>query len=304
MKYKDPIIITHPELAKEWHPTKNGKLTPNDVTAGSNKKVWWMDKYGHEWEAIISSRSRGRGCPYCAGRKVCKDNCLATTHPELAKEWHPTKNADTPNDVTAGSDKIRWWIDQYGHEWEAKIRSRSRGRGCPYCAGVRVCKDNCLATTHPHIAKEWHPEKNGQLTPDSVTSGSGEIRWWMDEYGHEWEAQICNRSRGKGCPYCAGQKVCKDNCLATTHPHIAKEWHPEKNGNLTPNDVTAGSGEKVWWMDKYGHEWEATIYSRSVGRGCPYCTNRKVNEDNCLTATHPHIAKEWHPEKKWRFNTK
>ena len=37
-KQKEPLSVTHPDLAKEWHPTKNGELTPNDVTAGSDKK--------------------------------------------------------------------------------------------------------------------------------------------------------------------------------------------------------------------------------------------------------------------------
>ena len=48
----------HPELTKQWHPTKNGELTPNDVTFGSNKKVWWKcDKAeDHEWKASLKNR--------------------------------------------------------------------------------------------------------------------------------------------------------------------------------------------------------------------------------------------------------
>ena len=34
-------LTPYPHLVKEWHPTKNGDLTPKDVTYGSNKKVWW-----------------------------------------------------------------------------------------------------------------------------------------------------------------------------------------------------------------------------------------------------------------------
>ena len=116
------LSIENPELAKEWHPTKNGKLTPNDVTPGSGRKVWWICNKGHEWMALIGDRSNGNNCPYCSGHRVCKDNCLATLNPKLSQEWHPTKNGKlTPNDVMAGSIKKVWWICNKGHEWEAKI---------------------------------------------------------------------------------------------------------------------------------------------------------------------------------------
>ena len=82
------LAEVNPELAKEWHPTKNGDLTTMDVTAGSAKKVWWKCDKGvdHEWEATIVKRNRGRKCPICSGQKVVKSNCLATTHPEIAKQ--------------------------------------------------------------------------------------------------------------------------------------------------------------------------------------------------------------------------
>ncbi|HEY9740288.1 MAG TPA: zinc-ribbon domain-containing protein, partial [Coleofasciculaceae cyanobacterium] len=69
---KDPLSITHPQLAGQWHPTKNGSLTPDQVVSGSHKKVWWKcsKESDHEWDAAIYSRVGGRGCPYCGGRKV------------------------------------------------------------------------------------------------------------------------------------------------------------------------------------------------------------------------------------------
>ena len=36
--------------------------------------------------------------------------------------------------------------------------------------------------------------------------------------------------------------------LAETHPDLAKEWHPTKNGNITPKMISAGNGKKVWWL--------------------------------------------------------
>ncbi len=61
----------NPGLAAEWYPTKNGDLTPEQVTKGSAKKVWWLcPACGHEWQATIKDRyGKQSGCTICAGRK-------------------------------------------------------------------------------------------------------------------------------------------------------------------------------------------------------------------------------------------
>jgi len=275
------LATTHPEIAKEWHPTKNGELTPRNVLAGSNKKAWWKCDVAddHEWEASINSRvSVGNGCSCCRGFKIVKSNCLATTHPEIAKEWHSTKNGElTPRDVLAGSRKKAWWKCDVAddHEWEAVIDSRKFGKNCPCCAGKMLVKSNCLATTHPEIAKEWHSTKNGELTPRDIISGRNEKAWWKCDVAddHEWEASSNSRVYGSGCPCCNGHKVVKSNCFATIHPEIAKEWHPTKNGELTPIDVRSMSNKKVWWRCSVAddHEWEAPLSRRASGHGCPKC---------------------------------
>ena len=103
-----------------------------------------------------------------------------------------------------------------------------------------------LAETHPEVAKQWHPTKNGDLTPNEITKGSHKKVWWKCDEGddHEWFANIGNRSKGAGCPICRGLKVVNSNCLATINPLLSKQWHPKKNGDLTPNDVTSGSVKK------------------------------------------------------------
>jgi len=273
------LLDSKPNLAKEWHPTKNGSLKPTNVRPGSNRKVWWICPKGHEWRAGINNRNYHRtGCPYCAGHKVCIDNCLYTVNPELAGEWHPTKNgSSTPKDVTPGSTKKAWWVCSKGHMWEAVVSYRNRGTGCPYCAGHAVGSDNCLASIDPKLAKQWHPEKNGKLVPEDVTPYSRKKVWWICKKGHEWQAVISNRSRGRGCPYCAGRAVSEDNSLHTSNPSLASEWHPDKNGSLTPRHVTPKSNRRVWWRCEKGHEWEAYIHSRSNGYGrCPYCRETKM----------------------------
>ena len=138
-----------------------------------------------------------------------------------------------------------------------------------------LCTDNCLETVNPRLAREWHPTKNGTLTPGDVAPYSNRKVWWKCKKDHEWEATIANRNKGRGCPYCGGKAACKDNCLETVEPALAEEWHPTKNMPLTPRDVTPGSGKKVWWLCTEGHEWLATIYSRNAGNGCPHCHRRR-----------------------------
>lgn len=132
-----------------------------------------------------------------------KKPTLAELFPELAKQWHPIKNAGvTPDEVTKGSHKKVWWICDNGHEWDAPIRSRAKGSGCPYCIGRRLGDDNNLAAVMPHLAREWNTQKNGDLKASDCMPKSGRRVWWKCEKGHEWEAAISNRSSGTGCPHC------------------------------------------------------------------------------------------------------
>lgn len=300
------LATTHPDLAKEWHPTKNGNLKPTDVVAGSTKKVWWKCSKGHEWEAVMHPRIKGVGCPICANRVVLTGyNDLATQYPLFANEWDYEKNKPLmPEKVASGSHVKVWWKCSYGHEWTATVSGRtSKNTGCPYCAGTQVLFGfNDLQSKYPEVAKEWHPTKNKPMMPTDVTAHSGKKVWWLGRCGHEWQMPISDRTsdQSSGCPYCVNKTVLSGfNDLATSHPEIAKEWHPTKNMNLKPSEVTYGSEIKVWWLGKCGHEWQQAINQRISNKSsCPYCSNSRVLVGfNDLATTHPELAKEWHPTK-------
>ena len=278
------FIIDCSELMKEWDWDKNNELGlfPQKLLAGSNKKVWWLCKNKHNWQAKIVDRTQSHtSCPYCANKKIAVGfNDLATTHPQLVKEWHYYKNGDLlPIMVTKGSSKKVWWICNKNHEWYASIASRAAGRGCPICSNSRVLVGfNDLATTHPIIAKEWNFEKNRDLTPTSVLAGSSKKVWWICQQGHEWQTTISHRTeRGHNCPFCSRRKAIPGQTdLATLNPKLAKEWHPTKNGDLTPQQVTVRSGKKIWWQCSNGHEWQATPHDRDTDNtNCPYCNARR-----------------------------
>ena len=310
--FNKSVSYLFPDIAKEWHPTKNGSLLPDNFTPGSNKQYWWKCPKGddHEWQSQIADRClNSTGCPICSNHKVVESNCLATLNPELAKEWHPTKNGKlTPNDVTPGSNKRVWWKCPKGddHEWRASVIGRQSGKGCPVCSNHKVVKSNCLTTINQNLAKEWHPTKNGELAPSDVTPGSNKKVWWKcsKDGAHEWKTSVTHRDRMEsGCPFCAGQKATKNNCLAVLNPELAKEWHPTKNGNLTAFDVMPGSGKKVWWKCPKvdDHEWQTSPRNRKKGDNCPICSNRKAAKSNCLAKLYPRLAKEWHPTKNGKL---
>jgi hypothetical protein len=61
------LAARYPLVAAEWHPSRNGSLTAQDVLPRSSKKVWWRCQHNrqHVWLAVISNRTQGTGCPDC-----------------------------------------------------------------------------------------------------------------------------------------------------------------------------------------------------------------------------------------------
>ena len=435
----------YPDIAKEWHPTKNGDLTPNDVLGGSDRLVWWLGSCGHSYETSLYRRTAKKsGCPYCGHMKVLIGfNDLQTLYPEVSNEWHPTKNgALKPCDFMAQSNKKVWWICKYGHEWKSQISSRtSGGSRCPLCSGngtslpeqgiafylEQVCKieqrtkkagmevdvflpeynigieydgkfyhsqgsrhkeikkdemlmkfgvrilrikesktnsftdgniiyyiadkymgsgyesaiqelckelykitgnerfnslhidinsdilkirerfnlymkEKSLSTMFPDISSEWNYDRNGRLTPDMFIYTSTSYVWWKCSKGHEWKTKICYRTGDDktGCPFCSGRRtIVGETDLQTLYPEIAQEWNTERNGDVLPNSIKPKCATKYWWKCSKGHEWSASPCSRVHMRsGCPYCSHTlPILGETDLQSMFPEISKEWHPKK-------
>lgn len=433
---KPTLAEINPQLAKQWHPSRNGNLTSGDVTPNSGKKVWWKCPKGddHEWRAVIANRNKGIGCPICSNQKCVKSNSLASANPRLAKEWHPTKNQGlTPFDVLPGTARRVWWKcnKDSKHEYQASVLNRSHGKGCPICINFKVVKSNCLATVCPELAKQWHPTKNRELTPNDVVAGTNKKIWWKCPKGddHAWQATGNHRVNGTGCPKCnpvwsipelriyseletifptiqhrailgghevdiyipelnfcieydgvfwhqdkhlkdqgknmglgsstilirvreqdlpllgpydisirkrslsvstikkilrtiiklreitSAETISKihkylktnnwvadkrfnkmyfernivkhEDSLGFLFPNLAKEWHPIKNAPWLPKHFTPGSGRKMWWLGKCGHEWQDSINHRSMGRDCPQCRYKRAKKTRLMKKKSP-----------------
>lgn len=269
---EESLEVQRPELAKNWNYARNGMLTPHMVAPKSNRKYWWICENGHEWQASPNSMKTGV-CPYCNNKKVLAGfNDLKTTNPSLVAEWDYNKNTISPEEVTYGSGRKVWWICEKGHEWEAVINKRVSGQGCPYCSNHRIISgENDLHSLYPELMEKWHLEKNKGIDPRKISPGSYKKVWWVCEKGHEWQAALATMCKGASCPYCINKRVLKGfNDLKTTNPELLNTWNFKRN-KISPEEVTCGSGKKVWWICEKGHEWEARIYNRTRGSGCSYC---------------------------------
>ena len=202
---KNDFSTLHPKAAQQWDSEKNECDIPNTLLPQSRKKAWWKCSKGHSWKSLVRYRTNGHGCPYCTRQKsIIGENDLLTIYPHLAQQWDYDKNDFQPQDVTCGSGRIVWWKCDLGHSWKAMVKKRVAGHRCPYCSKRKILLGfNDLTTTHPNLAKQWDIKKNGNITPDMVTSGTCEKAWWVCDKGHSWESVIRGRANGGvGCPYC------------------------------------------------------------------------------------------------------
>lgn len=111
----------------------------SDIYSGTKEKLKWKclkEECGEIFEASWDNIVQGNECSFCAGRQVGISNCLATLRPNIALEWHPTKNGDlTPYDVTCGTHKYTWWkCNECGYEWSTMVSNKIKSNGgCPKC---------------------------------------------------------------------------------------------------------------------------------------------------------------------------
>ena len=82
---------------------------------------------------------------------------------------------------------------------------RVRGRGCPFCAGVKpIVGTNDLVTVRPDLMEEWNTEKNSSIDPTSLMPNSRKTVWWKcRKCNYEWQSSVGSRSRGQRCPKCS-----------------------------------------------------------------------------------------------------
>lgn len=258
----------------------SSEIDPDTTVIATRAKLLWKCSENPDHPSYLlrlDHRANGSSCPICSGNKpwVGVDD-LATTHPDLAAQWHPTKNGNlTPQDLKIGSLRKVWFqCLTCDASWRTRPSYTPR-----YCQRCKRAQGETLAKRYPEVASQWHPTKNDDLTPEYITYGSHHQAWWKCERGHEWVAQIKNRTLNRqGCPVCSGRRVAPGfNDLLTTTPELGPQWHPTRNHPFKPEDFTAGSDFIAWWVDPMcGHTWRARIVDRTrpTGGNCHVCSKQ------------------------------
>ena len=260
-------------------------ISKNYINAG--KKLILKDKDGYYYEIRFGNLINSK--------KLCKFSKSNSYTIQNIHLWCKLNNkpfilfSDTYIDI---NKKLKWKCLKDGceEEFDNSLANVLQMQICPYCASRRVGLLNCLATRFPEVASQWHPTKNGNLTPYNVTSFANKYVWWKCSKNpkHEWYAEISsvvsncinNKSSSKGCPYCCGRYTSEDYNLLICNPEIASVWDYNKN-DKRPEDYTPYSNEYIWWKCKEcGHEWNVKINSRSsFNTGCPECSKSKGEKE-------------------------
>jgi len=227
-----------PEIAKEAQ-----DCDPTMIMAGSKQKLLWRCSKGHEWKAVVGSRTwQGNGCPICSNQKTISGiNDMATTHPSMAAEafgWDPSK-------INAGNNGKYEWKCKLGHIWRTSPNKRKvENTGCPFCEGGSAWPGfNDLQTLRPDIAIQAHG-----WDPKTETVGSGAKVFWKCAEGHTWKAAIYSRTGGNqvGCPSCSasGYDQNKEGYLYfLSHPH----WDMYQIGLTNDPDRRLQQHKKLGW---------------------------------------------------------
>ncbi len=173
---------THPELARPWHPTRNGEgglktslLDLRSELRGCAQRPAHHVAV-HEWEARIFTRTKAgnpSGDPFCSGHRICKCSSLAAKRPDLIAQWDCVGDSGlNPEHISLSSGrKVSWYCNQHG-SWTATINHRSCGSGCPKSGKLIKVKDE-----HPELIAQLPPTKNEHINLDKVTRGSKSRRF-------------------------------------------------------------------------------------------------------------------------------
>jgi hypothetical protein len=110
------LFAIHPELANEWDEELNAGIEKNNVMPNANKKLWWKCNAGHTYQCTAADRHRGKGCPFCAGKKVIESESIAVTDKEVVeKYWNYERNVHKPTELSRTS-KRKVWVNVDGHD--------------------------------------------------------------------------------------------------------------------------------------------------------------------------------------------
>jgi hypothetical protein len=314
-------FASHPK-SENWHPTKNGDITPRDVFLNCSKPFWFTcSDCRHDINPRLNDVVRGRWCVYCSSKKLCKkpecqwchDHSFAS-HPR-AVYWHPTKNGDvTPRDVFLNTHSRFWFTcPDCRHDINPYLTTVAQGRWCVYCGSNNLCDNPVCQWCHDHSfashpkAVYWHPTLNGDVTPRDVFLNCNKKFWFeCPDCRHDINPYLNNVEKDRWCGYCSSppKLLCKKPECQWCHDHSfashsrAVYWHPTKNGYITPRDVFLSCNKKFWFTcPDCQNDIKPQLNNIVNGKWCIICTNKTEKKfHNFAKKFFPRISKNIRPE--------
>lgn len=261
------LALSRPDLAREWNYKGNFPLTPYQVGPYSRRKVKWICKNGHRFQARVFNRFQGAGCRYCAKKVVTPEYNLKVIYSDIAKDWDYKRNYPLrPEKVMPHSRVVVYWDCEFGHKKRASVGNRVNGNGCAACKKIVASKDHNLAKYSPFLVNEWDYDKNYPLTPYDVAPFSDKkVAWKCYGKKHEWVATISDRSRGSKCPQCTPHS--RNKIITIEDIQILAK----KKGGECLSEKYVSRNSKLQWKCKEGHIWETSLTYVKSGSWCRIC---------------------------------
>ena len=288
---EERYVSDNVQLMAEWNAERNKDITPLQLTLGSNKKVWWVCKKGHEWQATINNRTNGRGCPICSSERN-------TSFPEFAlmfylKKYdleviHSYRGNGYELDIYIPSIKVAIEYDGFFWHKEKTIDDLKKNQ---------KCKNDGITL---YRIREELPSLNDSSIDYIVPKYRADLAKVLSEVLGKIVGNVVDVDLDRDSIEIENLRefIEKENSILYTNPEAAKEWNYERNGRLHPENFAANSSKKVWWKCQAGHEWKAVLRSRNIGIGCPYCSGKlAIKGHNDLETVNGALAKEWNYER-------
>nr|WP_302945500.1 zinc-ribbon domain-containing protein [uncultured Prevotella sp.] len=294
LKKSGSLAQMYPELLKEWDFVLND-ISPDKISCHYSKKVHWICFKGHEFECAPNRRVKlGRGCPICAKES-------GTSFPEQALYYYintiiPCENRYLHKgiEIDVFIPSLRVGIEYDGahyHSSNKALIKETKKNNLLAADGIRLIrvKESVEFRTENDIIYIVNTKDDRYLCNaiNIILTKIGirqkpDINFQRDRI-HILEQYVTNE---------------KHNSIVERFPDVAKQWDYDKNGRIKPEYIRAYSNHKFWWKCDKGHCWEATVYSRVNGNGCPCCSGKVLLiGQNDLLSQNPDIAQEWNYEK-------
>lgn len=289
-------VINNEKLMSEWNWNKNNEsgIFPDNLSQNSHKKVWWLCSLNHSYYMGVDSKVAGHGCPYCSNNKVWVGfNDLATTHSWMLDEWDYDKNTILPTEISAGSHTKTWWKCKYGHSWNATVKNRANGAGCPECARGKV-------TSFPERAIYFYVKKHFD---DAIWSYSDDVLQKMEidifipsiNVGIEYDGEAWHTDTQRDLKK---DSICKESMIRLIRIREPKcpvyesscDFVRLKNLGQTELELTI---HKIL-TDLHVLNLDIDI-NRDTNKIEDLLTHYMV--ENSILTKRPELAKEWHPTK-------